>query len=105
MRGYADLGQVAARLRKTNPRLPPERAAFLAKHWSAQNAAGEWEILGDPAHKRTGPLLYQAEEILACWRQITAPVLWVEAADTNMWQWMGPKEQARIEVDRRLAHQ
>ncbi len=104
MRGYADLGQVAARLRKTNPRLPPERAAFLAQHWSAQNAAGEWEILGDPAHKRTGPLLYQAEEILACWRQITAPVLWVEADDTNMWQWMGPKEQARIEVDRRLSH-
>lgn len=102
MRGYADLGAVAARLRKTNPRLPPERAAFLAQHWSAQNAAGEWEILGDPVHKRTGPLLYQAEEILACWRQITAPVLWVEADDTNMWQWMGPKEQARIEVDRRL---
>jgi pimeloyl-ACP methyl ester carboxylesterase len=21
-----------------------------------------------------------------------------------MWQWMGPKEQARIEVDRRLGH-
>jgi len=104
MRGYADLSAVAARLRKTNPRLPPDRAAFLAQHWSAQNAAGEWEILGDPAHKRSGPLLYQAEEILACWRRITAPVLWVEAADTNMWQWMGPKEQARIEVDRRLAH-
>lgn len=104
MRDYADLSEVAARLRKTNPRLPPDRAAFLAKHWSVQNAAGEWEILGDPAHKRTSPLLYQAEEILACWRQITAPVLWVEAAETNMWQWMGPKEQARIEVDRRLAH-
>lgn len=104
MRGYADLNEVAARLRKTNPRLPPERAAFLAKHWSAQNAAGEWEILGDPLHKRTGPLLYQAEEILACWRQITAPVLWVEAADTDMWKWMGPKEQARIEIDRRLGH-
>ena len=104
MRAYPDLNAVAARLRKTNPRLPPERAAFLARHWSAQNAAGEWEILGDPAHKRTSPLLYQAEEILACWRQITAPVLWVEAADTNMWQWMGPKEQARAEVDRRLGH-
>jgi carboxypeptidase C (cathepsin A) len=30
-------------------------------------------------------------------------VLWVEAIDTNMWQWMGPKPQARIEIDRRLA--
>ena len=41
---------------------------------------------------------------MACWSAITAPVLWVEAEDTNMWEWMGPKEQARAEVDRRLAH-
>jgi pimeloyl-ACP methyl ester carboxylesterase len=102
MRGYASLSEVAARLRKTNPRLPPERAAWLARHWSAQNDAGEWEILADPAHKMNGPLLYHVEEVLACWRAITAPVLWVEAADTDMWRWMGPKEEARIEVDRRL---
>ena len=41
---------------------------------------------------------------MACWSEITAPVLWVEAEDTNMWQWMGPKEHARIEIDRRLGH-
>jgi len=104
MSGYASLEAVAARLQKTNPRLPADRAAFLAQHWSAQNARGEWEIQGDPAHKMTGPLLYQAEEVLACWRRITAPVLWVEAEHTDMWRWMGPKEEARHEVDRRMAH-
>jgi pimeloyl-ACP methyl ester carboxylesterase len=103
MRGYASLEEVAARLQKTNPRLPADRAAFLAQHWAAQNDRGEWEILGDPAHKMTGPLLYQVEEVLACWRRITAPVLWVEAEHTDMWRWMGPKEEARHEVDRRLA--
>jgi pimeloyl-ACP methyl ester carboxylesterase len=103
MRGYASLIDVAARLQKTNPRLSNARAAFLAQHWAAQNAAGEWEILGDPAHKMPGPLLYQVEEVLACWRRITAPVLWIEAEHTDMWRWMGPKEQARLEVDRRLA--
>ena len=103
MRGYASLDEVATRLRKTNPRLPADRAAFLAQHWAAQNAQGEWEILGDPAHKMPGPLLYQVEEVLACWRRITAPVLWVEAEHTDMWRWMGPKEEARHEVDRRLA--
>ncbi|MDN4052784.1 alpha/beta hydrolase [Massilia sp. YIM B02763] len=102
MRGYADLGEVAARLQKTNPRLSNARAAFLAGHWAAQNADGLWEILGDPAHKMTNPLLYQAEEVLACWRRIAAPVLWVEAEHTDMWRWMGPKEQARAEIDRRL---
>jgi pimeloyl-ACP methyl ester carboxylesterase len=103
MRTYANVDEVAARLRKTNPRLSPARAAFLAGHWAAPNAAGEWEILGDPAHKLAGPLLYRADEVMACWRRITAPVLWVEAEHTDVWRWMGAKAAARIEVDRRMA--
>lgn len=104
MRGYASLDEVAARLKKTNPRLPEDRAAFLAEHWSARNAEGEYEILGDPAHKMSGPLLYHLDEMIAIWKKITAPVLWVEAAETDMWRWMGPQEQMRAEVDSRLSH-
>ena len=104
LRTYPSVAAVASRLQKTMPRLSGARAAFLAPHWSCQNDAGEWEILGDPAHKKPSPVLYRVEEVMACWRAISAPVLWVEAADTNMWQWMGPKPQARIEIDRRLAH-
>ena len=104
MKGYASLEEVAARLQKTNPRLLDERAAFLAGHWSARNEAGEYEILGDPAHKMNGPLLYHLDEMIAVWKKITAPVLWIEAADTEMWRWMGPQEEMRAEVDRRLAH-
>ena len=104
LRTYPSQAAVAARLQKTNPRLPDARARFLAQHWSAQNDAGEWEILGDPNHKKPTPLGYQVEEVMACWSASTAPVLWVEAEDTNMWQWMGPREEARIEVDRRLGH-
>jgi pimeloyl-ACP methyl ester carboxylesterase len=104
LRTYPGVAAVAARLQKTNPRLSDERAAFLAPHWSAPNDAGEWEILGDPAHKKPSPILYRVEEVMACWSAITAPVMWVEADDTNMWQWMGPKPQARIEIDRRLSH-
>ncbi|GGE63141.1 alpha/beta fold hydrolase [Massilia psychrophila] len=104
LRTYPSVAAVALRLQKTNPRLSSERAAFLAAHWSARNDAGDWEILGDPAHKKPSPILYRVEEVMACWSAITAPVMWVEAADTTMWQWMGPKPQARIEVDRRLGH-
>lgn len=103
MSGYASEEAVAARLQKTNPRLTAARAAFLAQHWAGQRADGQWEILGDPVHKATSPLLYQAEEVMACWRRITAPVLWVEGEHTDMWRWMGPKEQARAEIDDRLA--
>lgn len=102
LRTYATQAEVAARLQKTNPRLVDERAAFLSSHWSARNKVGQWEILGDPAHKLTSPLLYHVDEVLACWKAITAPVLWVEADDTDVWRWMGSKETARIEVDRRI---
>jgi pimeloyl-ACP methyl ester carboxylesterase len=104
LRTYPSVAAVAARLQKTNPRLSNERAAFLAPHWSAPNDAGDWEILGDPAHKKPSPILYRVEEVMACWSAITAPVMWVEALETNMWQLMGPKAEARIEVDRRLGH-
>jgi len=103
MRPYSTQAEVASRLQKTNPRLSDERAAFLAQHWSAKNERGEWEILGDPAHKLTNPVLYRIEEVLACWRAITVPVLWVEAADTEALRWMGPKDVARAEIDRRIA--
>ena len=102
LRAYPTQSAVATRLQKTNRRLSDERAEFLAAHWSAKNAQGEWEILGDAAHKLTSPILYRVEEVLACWQAITAPVLWVEADDTEAWRWMGPKETARVEIDRRI---
>ena len=103
MRPYATQEDVAARLKKNNPRMTDARAHFLAGHWAAQNAEGQWDILGDPAHKITSATLYRVDEVTACWAEITAPVLWVEADDTDIWRWMGPKETARIEIDRRKA--
>ncbi|MEZ5739253.1 MAG: alpha/beta hydrolase [Burkholderiaceae bacterium] len=73
----ADLAAVAARLIKNNPRLRPELAAWLAPHWSARQPDGSWRILSDPAHKRVNPYLYRVDEVVACWAQISAPVLWV----------------------------
>ncbi|MBC7414055.1 MAG: alpha/beta hydrolase [Herminiimonas sp.] len=103
LRDYPSQAAVAGRLQKTNPRLTDARAAFLSAHWAAPNAAGNWVILGDAGHKRSSPILYHVEEVMACWRKITAPVLWVEAAQTDVWRWMGAKESARIEIDRRIA--
>lgn len=101
---YASVEEVAQRLQKTNPRLHDERALFLAQHWSHKNAHGRWEILGDPAHKLSSPILHRVEEVVACWEKITAPVLWVEAADTHIWNFLGAKEKFRQETDRRLTY-
>ena len=103
LRGYASQDEVIARLQKNNPRLPRERATFLSSHWAAQQSDGQWQLLADGAHKLTSPLLYHVDDVTACWQRITAPVLWVEAADTDVWRWLGPKETARIEIDRRIA--
>ena len=102
LRVYPTKAAVAARLQKNNPRLTDPRAAFLAQEWAAPNDAGDWEILGDPAHKLSSPVLYRVDEVTACWARIAAPVLWVEAAQTDVWRWMGPKESARAEINRRI---
>ncbi|MBR7746917.1 alpha/beta fold hydrolase [Undibacterium baiyunense] len=102
LRPYASLAEVAARLQKTNPRLSDERASFLAQHWSKENAQGLWELLADPAHKNSSPLLYHVDEVLECWQNISAPVLWVEANDTDIWRMIGSKQEARVEIDRRM---
>ena len=74
---YRTFGEVAARLKKTNPRLPDERADFLARHWAKQLDTGEIVLLSDPRHKTVNPYLFRVEEAIACWRRVTAPVLLV----------------------------
>lgn len=89
MRDYASAAEVAERLRKNNPRLSAAKAAWLAPHWAQPRDDGRWHILGDPAHKRANPALYQVDEVLETWKLIQAPVLWVEGADTDITKWWG----------------
>ena len=102
LRRYDSVDAVADRLRKTNPLLRPERAAWLAPHWSRQNADGQWEILGDPAHKRANPMLYQKAEVLECWKLIQAPLLWVEGDQTDVAKWWGNR-YTKAEFHERLS--
>jgi pimeloyl-ACP methyl ester carboxylesterase len=83
LRDYPSYQALAERLRKTNPRLTEDRAAFLARHWGGPGAEGRVVLRGDPAHKIVNPMLYQIDEAQACWRRITAPVLWVTGLETQ----------------------
>ena len=101
IRPFASREEVAARLMKTNPRLAPERARWLAGHWAQEDADGRWRVLGVPAHKVTSAQLYRVDEALALHRQIAAPTLWVQAeGDILGGKWDPAYTQA--EVDRRL---
>ena len=102
LRSYDSVADVAARLRSNNARLPADKAAWLAPHWSEQRADGRWHILGDAAHKLVNPVLYRVEEVLAGWRRITAPVLWMEGANTDVTKFWGNR-YPRADFEARLA--
>lgn len=97
LKPYASFDALAARLQKSNPRLAPERAAFLARHWGREGEGGAVVLRGDPAHKIINPMLYRYEEALACWREVHAPVLWVEAAQSQAAQRLGLDAAAQAE--------
>jgi pimeloyl-ACP methyl ester carboxylesterase len=91
---YPSAAGVAARLMKTNRRLSPDKALWLAQHWAqeVQIPGGvQWQILGDPAHKIINANLYQADEAIALYQQISAPLLAVEAAENEMGKWYSGK--------------
>ena len=81
LKPYANAAAVAERLRQNNPRLPADKALWLAGHWAQPDGQGLWRVLGDPAHKVISPYLFRLEETLAAYRAITAPVLAAHALD------------------------
>ena len=87
-RPYASFEAVAARLRQNNPRLTEDHARFLAQHWAKQVAPGEVALRSDPKHKIVNPVLSRIEEVLACWRCVSAPVLWISGAESKARGWV-----------------
>lgn len=87
LKAYPSAAAVAQRLMKNNPYLSADKAQWLACHWAAETAPGQWTILGEAAHKVINPQLYRVDEVLATFRAITAPVLMVEASDDSMTRW------------------
>jgi pimeloyl-ACP methyl ester carboxylesterase len=85
-RSYPDRPAFAARLQKENPRLSEAKAAFLAGHMGEDDGAGGIRLAADPFHRWVNPILYRVEEAMAIWRLVTAPVLWVTAADSFMFK-------------------
>jgi len=93
-RPYESFAALADRLQKNNPRLRRDRAEFLAQHWGREAEGGGVVLRSDPAHKLVNANLYQLPEARACWERVTAPVLWVEAeeSDTRMRMKLTPEQ-------------
>jgi pimeloyl-ACP methyl ester carboxylesterase len=41
----------------------------------------------DPRHRVVNPVLNRVDELMACWRRITCPVLWVRGTESTAPHW------------------
>ena len=80
-RPYIDFQDLPTRISE-NPRLTPERACF----WCGIGAKGRKRFFvrrADPAHMHVKPTMWRVDEAMACWRKITAPVMWIEGSESR----------------------
>jgi pimeloyl-ACP methyl ester carboxylesterase len=80
---YASLGELATRITRRSPQLSEDRALFVAGEWAEVDADGVVRIKADRAHKLPNAVLYRRQEAIACWRNVTAPVLIVSGSETD----------------------
>lgn len=90
-RRYADRNAFAERLMEENRRLSAEQAVFLAEH-HAMERDGQWEFCADPCHRWANPVLFSVEAAKSIWRQITAPVLWIEGRESFLNEYYAQRE-------------
>lgn len=75
-------------LARRNPRTPLERLEFIARAWGVERADGRVELRADAGHKRVNAMLYQRDQVEACWKEITAPLLLVAGDQSEFAQRM-----------------
>lgn len=87
---YDTFEQFTQVLARRNPRTGADQLDFIARCWGQQRSDGRIELRADPRHKRVNPVLYQREQAEACWRQITAPALFVMGEQSEVARRMAP---------------
>jgi pimeloyl-ACP methyl ester carboxylesterase len=83
---YPSYDALAARLLKEHPRLAPERAQYLARHWGRDDGKGGIELSSDPRHRDmySRNIAFKPSAFYACWGAVTAPVLLVLAENGSL---------------------
>jgi len=73
---YPDFQNLASRIQRRSPGLSDAQADFVAREWAEEND-GVVRLRADPNHKLPNAVLYRRAEAEACWRNISAAVLFV----------------------------
>lgn len=102
IRTFASLQEIAGHFIKRSPYLDRNFAMWLAGQWAECKEDGRWHVLADPRHKRTNPVLYRCDEVLASWENIQAKVLWVEGDKADQ-AFLSSDRYSRQEFESRLS--
>ena len=78
-RRYRSLEEAFQRMQDTNPHLSPEQARHLTEHGSYQNEDGTYTWKFDNYTHAHSPYDITSEDTEALWREITCPILFVNA--------------------------
>ena len=78
-RRYADPEAFTARLARRYPELGRAATTELAELWLRRDGDG-YRLAADPAHLRKSPYGFRADEAMAIWAEIAAPVLMIDGA-------------------------
>ena len=99
-RAYRSHDEMARRLRDANPRLTAARADFLAREFCRLQPDGRFAFDYDPYQQASMPLFGHEELVESTWPRITARVLLITGADSDVMRYFA---QAPGALARRLA--
>lgn len=83
-REFDTIEAVAERITRRYPELSHETRLFLAKNWAGPTNDGQYRLTFDPRHRLPFPNGFRAEEAKALWREVSAPVLCLDAGDSPL---------------------
>lgn len=99
---FKNFQQFAERMVKANPRIPLEKAGFVAPYLAKKSKRGV-KTSADPLHKLAEPYVFTKELFYPFWESIQAKCLLVAAENTEMNAWM-KSEDLKKEIQERLSH-
>lgn len=102
---YASVAELAKRVARRYPELRAEQVEALAQAW-ARPADGGVRLANDPRHRVPFPMGFHPEDAMAVWRQVRAPVLYLEGGESPAQRWVSADDaRARRACFTQLSHE
>jgi len=86
-RDYKSIDEALARMREANPHLSVEQARHLTIHGVRRNEDGTYSWKFDNYTRASSPYLFNLNEAMEIWRQITCPCLLVAGDESWATEW------------------